>query len=353
VRLNGDAHPDAKGNGAVRSTFCRGRANSIAYSSARRVKDKIEPAVIQSFSETPQKLVSVIIQLKDKADLESIVDRRDSKSLNEVKLHREEVVQALKETAARSQAPVLALLNQGVQAQEVSKDVVSFFIINAIAATINQDMLVKLAELPQVEHIYPDVVIQIPPEEMKAIQVSDNDVDVSGVAWGVAKIRADKVWNELGITGKGIVVGSIDTGVDRDHPALKDKYRGNRTYQVYSFHDFVDMKPIPYDDHGHGTHVMGIIMGDGGEMQKIGIAPGAEWIAAKAIDAQGYGFGRTLLMAMEWIMAPEGVARLAPDIVSNSWGGTCDSRDVFFSPSCSKLACSRHYSSVFSRKPRS
>ena len=307
--------------------FARFNMTPTPFAVPDALKAKIEPQVIQSFSTTSNEKVSVIIELKEQANIEAIVDARDSMSLSDIKQRRDEVYQALKDTAEKSQVPLLSILNQGIKAHSVDGDIVSFFIINGIAASISQDMLLQLAEKPEVNHIYPDMVIQIPPQE---VQASKNDVDLSGITWGVAKVRADKVWSELGIDGKGIVVGSIDSGVALEHPALKDKYRGKHTYQVYSFRDFVGGVLTPYDDLGHGTHVMGIIMGDGGSMHKIGIAPGAEWIAAKAIDGQGYGLSRGLLMAMEWIFAPDGVPRLAPDIVSNSWGGTCDSSDLFF-----------------------
>src|SRR5699024_9776486 len=114
-------------------------------------------------------------------------------------------------------------------------------------------------------------------------------------------------------------------------PALKEKYRGYdaETGEVnhrFSWFDAVTDKSEPYDDVGHGTHVTGTMVGatpDGSN--KIGVAPGAQWISVKAFSEEG-GSDADLLSAAEWIMVPtdeDGNERpdLRPDIVNNSWGG--------------------------------
>jgi len=61
---------------------------------------------------------------------------------------------------------------------------------------------------------------------------------------------ADLVWAE-GITGNGVSVAVLDTGIDTDHLELMDSYMGG--------YDFVNDDSVPEHDHGHGTHVAGII----------------------------------------------------------------------------------------------
>ena len=49
----------------------------------------------------------------------------------------------------------------------------------------------------------------------------------TGVQWNVTMIGADRVWEEFGVRGEGIVIGQSDSGADVNHPELKDRYRGN------------------------------------------------------------------------------------------------------------------------------
>lgn len=111
-------------------------------------------------------------------------------------------------------------------------------------------------------------------------------------------------------TGKGVVVGIIDTGIDPDHPAFKGK-------QIV-FKDFTKArKKDPYDDNGHGTHVAGTISGSGSSPE-FGIAPQVKLVIAKVFSASGSSTDSVLIEAMEWMLTQK------VDIVSNSWGGYQD-----------------------------
>ena len=71
----------------------------------------------------------------------------------------------------------------------------------------------------------------------------------------------------MGIDGSGTVVASIDTGVQWDHPALKEKYRGynpanpNSPTHEFNWFDATAGRAAAYDDQGHGTHVTGTMVG--------------------------------------------------------------------------------------------
>jgi hypothetical protein len=149
--------------------------------------------------------------------------------------------------------------------------------------------------------------------------------------WGVAKIGAPAVWAE-GITGQGVVVATIDTGVDYTHEALVQQYRGNNHDGSFS-HDYNWWDPTgicdgaPCDNAGHGTHTMGTIAGGDGDgpLPDIGVAPGVRWIAAKGCEDFGCSEG-SLLSSGQFVLAPTDLqgnnadpAR-RPDLVSNSWG---------------------------------
>src|SRR5699024_9055751 len=103
----------------------------------------------------------------------------------------------------------------------------------------------------------------------------------------------------------------------------------------YSWFDPVYGHPTPRDQHGHGTHVTGTMVGaePNGEEQ-IGVAPGAEWVSINAFNTRGTASEANLLAAAEWILNPtnaEGVERpdLAPDIVNNSWGTSSGLNEFF------------------------
>lgn len=161
--------------------------------------------------------------------------------------------------------------------------------------------------------------------------------------YGLGFTGAPNVWAQ-GIKGQGIVIASQDTGVEWDHPAIKTKYRGwDATTSVAShvYHWFdpwgTQSRPtngcennaqIPCDDHGHGTHTVGTLLGDtgvGGIV--IGMAPDAEWIGCRNM-ARGIGTIASYTACFEFFLAPypqggnkmtDGDPALAPHIVNNSW----------------------------------
>lgn len=119
----------------------------------------------------------------------------------------------------------------------------------------------------------------------------------------------------------------MDTGVEWIHPALMEKWRGydpvtEEADPAGNWFDAVYGTEFPEDPHGHGTHVMGTTVGQEADgSNKIGVAPGARWIAVRILDESGFGSDLDILSGAQWILAPEGNADLAPDIVNNSWGG--------------------------------
>lgn len=144
----------------------------------------------------------------------------------------------------------------------------------------------------------------------------------------VARVNAPAAW-QMGATGQGVVVGSIDTGVTVAHEALRIRYRGlqpdGSLRHDYGFFDFVDRLPEPTDPREHGTHTVGTIVG-GAPGRQVGVAPGATFIAARAIGPMGKTKQSDLLAALNWMIAPTDAAGAnpdparAPDVVNNSWG---------------------------------
>jgi hypothetical protein len=77
----------------------------------------------------------------------------------------------------------------------------------------------------------------------------------------------------------------------------------------------------PFDDHGHGTQTMGIMVGGDIGGTAIGMAPGAQWIAARIFDNSGQASLSDIHQGFDWILDPDGNTETddAPDVVNNSW----------------------------------
>jgi len=119
----------------------------------------------------------------------------------------------------------------------------------------------------------------------------------------VALVGAPQVWalsDDLGrpVTGVGIRVAIIDSGVDYAHPALGGCF-GNGC-RVAGGYDFVHDDGDPVDNNGHGTHVAGIAAADG---FLHGVAPGAELLAYKVLNETGWGYASDVIAALERAVA--------------------------------------------------
>jgi serine protease AprX len=105
----------------------------------------------------------------------------------------------------------------------------------------------------------------------------------------------------LGYDGTGVGVAVIDSGVTAWHDDLGD---GQGSQRVDQFVDFVNGRTGPYDDFGHGTHVAGIIAGNGFDSNgaQTGIAPGARLVVLKVLDAAGRGRMSDVIAAFEHVV---------------------------------------------------
>jgi uncharacterized repeat protein (TIGR01451 family) len=215
-----------------------------------------------------------------------------------------------------------------------------YWIFNGLAVTSDRDTLFELAAQPEVKLVRADHKRYL---EENGDGIEDNGSSpipdplfpaFSSVEWNIARIRADLVWNALGIDGSGVVVANMDSGVDWQHTALLTKYRGYspKGLHVHPGNWFCatdEGYSYPGDGYGHGTHTMGTIVGDGG----IGVAPGAQWIAAKIFHNQGHSYDSWIHAGFQWLLDPDGDPATddAPDVVNNSWGSDYGADQTFLS----------------------
>ena len=175
-------------------------------------------------------------------------------------------------------------------------------LFNGFSVQVGPAGLAKLTRLAEVKNVYPVVDFAIPPTERVA--------EEPDMATAIAQTQADVAQSTLGLTGRGVKVAIIDTGVDYDHPDLGGCFGpGCRVEKGYDFvGDAYDSgtNPVavpdnfPDDCNGHGTHVAGIVGADGGVR---GVAPGVNYLAYRVFGCNGTTSADVMIAAMERALA--------------------------------------------------
>ena len=161
----------------------------------------------------------------------------------------------------------------------VSKIKANLPIINGFAGYMSTETIYRIIESPEIEFISFDsqvyALLDIAAPTMEAHFPHDKSLE-----------------------GEGITVAVIDTGVAPHYDLTRPANR------LIGFKDFVNNKPEPYDDNGHGTHVAGIIAGNGfsSRGRYVGIAPKANILGIKALNAQGGGNTSDVVKAISYVI---------------------------------------------------
>lgn len=304
---------------------------------------KIAPWLEQRLG-TAHERVEMLVVIDGEADLSPASARASRPEKSRV------VYDTLRSRSLARQEPVIAWLAQrGITVEQ------RFWLVNAILIKADQGTAHALASRKDVARIvgnpqlrgFPEAEISLVDEGAvckTSVPTSSLDGSLgneagvgepttapSTVEYGPTLINAPSVWSIKNVRGEGIVVATMDTGVQWNHPAIQPKYRGyspSGSDHSHSWHDSVQHTTVPFDDHGHGTHVTGIEVGDDGAGNQIGVAPGARWIACRNMD-HGNGTPARYLECMQWGLAPyaegenpltDGRPDLGADITNNSWG---------------------------------
>ena len=241
-------------------------------------------------------MVTVILTMRKQTSFQNL-------NLSSSKGERlQQVIQALHETANSSQAPLKKLLINMETTRDVAK-FIPFWIINGFSITANKNAIEQLAANTDIYSITADAL----PITPTAVTSEAN----------VSAINAPALW-QLGLTGQGVVIASMDSGVDISHPELSLQWRGgsNSWYDPYGQHD-----AAPTDLSGHGTQTMGVMVGGDLSGTNIGVAPQAQWIAVKIFNDSGSATATAVHLGYQWLLDPDSdpTTNDAPSVVNNSW----------------------------------
>ncbi|MBI5842507.1 MAG: S8 family serine peptidase [Chloroflexi bacterium] len=251
----------------------------------------------------------LFVIFKDQADISSVgnIADRDERLTT--------AYEQLTEHASRSQSEIRKFLDS------VGVEYTPYYLENAMEVRGGTLLRIYLMTRPEVDRVIPSPRLRpVPPAESSR----GFDTAAGGVGWNISMIGADRVWDEFGARGEGIVVGQSDSGVDGDHPAIHDQYRGLNEGDDYNWFDPWAGTTSPNDEGGHGTHTMGTIVGAGG----IGVAPEAQWIGCVNLD-RNLANPALYLDCMQFMLAPfphggdpftDGDPTKAAHVLNNSWG---------------------------------
>ena len=165
-------------------------------------------------------------------------------------------------------------------------------LIDAVAGRIPHTMILETTTLPGIVMLELDGILQVQNGDMAVIH------------------QVDLAQQQTGYTGEGVTVAVIDTGIDSLHVGLDDLDDDNSTHdpKVIAFYDPVNnpdktngTEIQAYDDQGHGTHCAGTVAGTGAPTyEHPGMAPQANLVGVKVLDAGGSGSFAVVMAGMQW-----------------------------------------------------
>lgn len=259
--------------------------------------------------------VKGIIFLRDQVDVlkldEELYKQKATPS------HRAEtVITALQNKASGTQRNLIKYL----ESKSVDRAVYTFkpfWIINAIAVEAKKSVFEELGS--SMELVAMDLDVPTYLDKPLNFRDAPESEGKEAVEPGVKIINAHLLW-QMGITGAGTIVMGEDTGVRHTHVALAARWRGNFAPANQAWLDPGAGTTTPSDCDGHGTHTMGTMVGRSAAGDTVGVAPDAQWMAAKTICT-----GNSVtnhITAFQWAMDPDGNPATTSDMpasINNSW----------------------------------
>ena len=259
--------------------------------------------------------ISVIVEFKEKPQKVALLEAKlEGKSLSNAKAN-----QLLDENHDKFQQDLKTIFKGELQKKKsFYKMKQSFkYAFNGVSMTLPASSVNRLLDSDEVKAVWSnrDVQLELPIKE----EESKQEASLPKAASSNSYLRVDQLHNE-GITGDGVKVGVLDTGIDYNHPDLKDAYKGGYDFvdddtdpMETTYADWKDSKKSQFNNGNsyyteHGTHVAGIIAGQGmneSEYSTTGVAPDAELYAYRVLGPYGSGTMEAILSGIDQAVADE------------------------------------------------
>jgi len=296
--------------GLVLASHMNASAGTLGHGLARHI-DELKPT----------DLVSVWITVND--DHEAISFKSKIVDRAETRADRHRLAMTDLQDRTHTQESLLELL-QELETAGRARNVKGHWIVNVVEAEVAARELEILSHRSDVNMITLEPEIKVASLSGKG-QTVVTPADATSVDSNLDYVNAPTAWT-AGYTGEGRLVCSFDSGVEGSHPSLADSWKGLDGDSSAAWFDQLDGELFPHtfseagSARGHGTHVMGIMVGHSeAGSDTTGVAPGAKWIAAGVINL---GIGLSVLDAFEWAADPDGNPNTVddvPDVINHSW----------------------------------
>lgn len=241
---------------------------------------------------TDSEMIEITVLMKSRCDRNMLNQRASAMPTRAER--RAFVVDELKRFTEASQCDLKLALAEMEQKGEVTAPR-TLWMSNSLYFSATKESILALAKRDDIAHIGYNI-------ERKWIEDDEKPASASEtreITPNILKVNADRVW-ESGFTGQGVVVSIIDAGVNYNHLDLADHlWDGGEAFPHHGY-DVRNDDDDPMDDMGHGTHCAGTVAGDGSAGSQTGVAPDAQIMCIKSVNADGTGGAVKLAEGMEW-----------------------------------------------------